>query len=94
MHGLQLVLNLPEDSEIRRHLFNTLDSEQMIGDDGWKTVIELLESYYKKDDNAEVFDTWKEFRILCRKDNQTIEDYIMIYEKYKLKMKRYSIDLG
>ena len=73
VHGLQLVLNLPEGSEICRHLFDTLDTEQMTGDDNWKTVIELLESYYKKDDNAEAFDTWKEFRTLCRKDNQTIE---------------------
>ena len=69
-----------------------LDTEQMTGDDCWKTVIELLESYYKKDNNAEAFDTWKEFRTLCRKGNQTIEDYMMIYEK--LKMKRYSMDLG
>ena len=73
VHGLQLVLNLPKGSEICRHLFDTLDTEQMTGDDNWKTVIELLESYYKKDDNAEAFDTWKEFRTLCRKDNQTIE---------------------
>ena len=66
----------------------------MTGDDGWKTVIELLESYYKRDDNAEAFETWKEFRTLHRKDNQIIEDYLMIYEKYKLKLKRYSMDLG
>ena len=94
VHGLQLVLNLTGASEIRRHLFNTLGTEQMIGDDGWKTVIELLESYYKKNDNAEAFDTCNEFRTLCRKNNQTIKDYIMIYEKYKLKMKRCSMDLG
>ena len=64
VHGLRLVLNLPEGSEIRRHLFDTLDTEQMTGDDGWKTVIELLESCYRKGDNAEAFDTWKEFRTL------------------------------
>ena len=57
VHGLQLVLNLPEGSEIRRHLFDMLDTEQMTDDDGWKRVNELLESYYKKDDNAEAFET-------------------------------------
>ena len=47
VHGLQLVLNLPEGSKIRRYLFDMLDTEQMTGDDGWKTVIELSESLQK-----------------------------------------------
>ena len=71
-HGLQLVLNLPEGSEIPRHLFDMLDTEQMTGDDGWKRVIELLESYYKKDDNAEAFETWKEFRTLCKRTTKLL----------------------
>ena len=57
VHGLQLVLNLPEGSEIGRHLFDMLETKQMTGDDGWKTVIELLESYYRNDNNAEAFET-------------------------------------
>ena len=73
VHGLQLVLNLPEGSEIRRHLFDMLDTEQMTGDDGWKRVIELLESYYKEDDNAEAFETWKEFRTLCKRTTKLLK---------------------
>ena len=73
MHGLQLVLNLPEGSEIRRHLFDMLDTEQMTDDDGWKRVNELLESYYKKDDNAEAFETWKEFRTLCKSTTKLLK---------------------
>ena len=38
-------VKLTESSEIHRCLFDVLDTEQMTGDDGWKTVIELLESY-------------------------------------------------
>ena len=47
VHGLQLVLNLAEGSKICRYLFDMLDTEQMTGDDGWKTVIELSESLQK-----------------------------------------------
>ena len=73
VHGLQLALHLPDGTEIRRQIFDTLDTDEMIGEDGWKAVIDLLEKYYKKDDNTTAFDTWKEFRNLCRKEGQTIE---------------------
>ena len=43
------------------------------GDDGWKRVVELLESYYKKDDNAEAFETWKEFRTFCKRTTKLLK---------------------
>lgn len=93
VHGAQVVLNLPEGSEIWKYVFEMLNTDQMTRDAAWKTITGFLESYYKKDDNAEAFETWKEFRNLSRKQNQSIDDYIMIYEKYKLEILRYSMDL-
>ena len=94
VHGLQLALHLPDGSEIRRQIFDTLDTDDMKGDAGWRSVINLIEKHYKKDDNTTAFETWKEFRNLVRKDDQNIEQYIMTYEKYKTRMKRFKMDLG
>jgi len=94
VHGLQLALHLPDGSEIRHQIFDTLDTDEMKGESGWRAVITLIEKHYKKDDNTTAFETWKEFRNLVRKDEQNIEQYIMMYEKYKVRMKRFKMDLG
>ena len=85
VHGLQLVLHLPEGCEIRNQLFDTLDTAEMAGDAGWKKNIDLMSEYYKKDENTDAFDTWKQFRSLTRLEGQTIDDYIMVYEQCKVK---------
>ena len=55
VHGLQLALHLPEGSEIRTQIFDTIDTDEMEGDDGWKRVIDLLEHHYKKDESTSAF---------------------------------------
>jgi len=84
----------PEGSEVRRHVFDSFETDQMTGSAGWKNVIGLLKSHYKKDESSSAFETWKEFRNLSRKADQTVDDYIMLYEKYKVKMMRFNMDLG
>ena len=52
----------------------------MKGENGWKAVIELLETH-QKDNNLLAFETWREFHTFNRKEGQSINDYIMCYEK-------------
>ena len=94
VHGLQLALHLPDNSEIRSQVFDSLDIEELKGDTGFDKVLELLQNNYSKDENTSAFQTWKEFKSLCRKDSQTIDQYIMTYDQYKSKMRRYKMDLG
>ena len=77
VHGLQLALHLPEGSEIRRQIFDSIDTDDMKGDDGWK--------HYSKDDNTAAFETWKEFRNFTRRSDQSVDQYIMCYDQYKVK---------
>ena len=81
VHGLQLALHLSESSEIKGQIFDRLDTDDLKGEVGWTTVIELLKQHYEKDDNTTAFETWKEFKNFCHKDGQTVDDYIMCYEK-------------
>ena len=74
VHSLQLKLHLPEGSEIRRQIFDTLDTDDLKGKAGWTAVIELLKQHYEKDDNTTAFETWREFKHFCLKDGQTIDD--------------------
>ena len=49
VHSLQLTLHLPEGSEIRRQIFDTLDTDDLKGKAGWTAVIELLKHFCLKD---------------------------------------------
>ena len=93
VHGLQLTLHLPEGSEIRHQIFDSIDTDDMKFDDGWKKIIDLLKKHYSNDSTA-AFETWKEFRNFTRRLDQSIDQYIICYDQYKVRMKRYKMELG
>ena len=94
VHGLQLALHLPEGSEIRHQIFDSIDTDDLKGDDGWKKIIDLLKKHYSKDDNTAALETWKDFKNFTRRSDQSIDQYIMCYDQYKVRMKRYKMELG
>ena len=61
LYGLQLVLHLSEGSKIRHQIFHTFDMEDMQHENGWNTVISLIEKNYKSNGNAVAFNTWEKF---------------------------------
>ena len=68
MYVLQLVLQLPEGSDIRHQIFHTFDMEDDVEcKNGWNTATSLLGKNNKSNDTAIVFNTWKKFGALSRK---------------------------
>ena len=53
-----------------------------------------MKKHYPQDDNTAAFETWKEFRNFTRRSDQSIDQYIMRYDQYKVRMKRYKMELG
>ena len=53
----------------------------------------MLKKHYSKDNNTAAFKTRKEFRNFTRSD-QSIDQYIMCYDQYKVRIKRYKMELG
>ena len=83
-----------ESSEIRRRIFDSIDTDEMKGDDGWKKITDLLKKHYSKDDNTAAFETWKEFMNFTRRSDQSTDQYIMCNDQYKFRTKRYKVELG
>ena len=67
LYGLQLVLHLSEGSKIRHQIFHTFDMEDMQHENGWNTVISLLEKNYKSNGTAVAFISWEKFEALSHK---------------------------
>ena len=53
-----------------------------------------MQTHYQKDDNSSAFETWKYFHTFSRKEGQSTDNYIMCYEKYKVRMRLFSMDLS
>lgn len=83
VHGLQLALHLPDGSEIRGQVFDTLDTEDMIGDDRWKKVIELIETYYSKDDNTSALTRGKTFVLYVKEKTKILNNISCIMRNIK-----------
>ena len=60
--GPQLALDLPEGSESELEIFDTFDTKEMKGENGWNAVIDLLKLHYKTGNSREAFNTWKKFK--------------------------------
>ena len=67
LYGLQLVLHFSEGSEIRHQIFHTFDMEDMQHENGWNTVISLLEKNYKSNGTEVAFHSWEKFGALSHK---------------------------
>ena len=60
--GPQLALDLPEGNESELEIFDTFDTKEMKGENGWNAVIDLLKLHYKTGNSREAFNTWKKFK--------------------------------
>ena len=60
----------------------------------WRAAMKLLETHYQKHDNSLAFETWREIRTFIIKEVQSIDNHTMCFEKYKIKMKWFNIELG
>ena len=47
VHGLQLALHLPRNSEITQQIFDTFDNDGKKCENGWNAVIDLLKLHFK-----------------------------------------------
>ena len=87
--GPQLALDLPEGSESELEIFDTFDTKEMKGENGWNAVIDLLKLHYKTGNSREAFKHGKSL-----KHGQPVDEYTIYYENYKTKMQQFDMTLG
>ena len=90
--ALLIALSFPEDSEVRHRVMNETDQEdlnKLSTDDGVKTLLEILDKYYKKDDLSAAFESWSKFVSYLREDGVTIDNYISEFYKRYNELRRF-----
>ena len=66
-----------------------IDSEKVEGDDGFKNVLDVLDTLLKTSPKNEEMQLYQHFESIKRKEGQTIEDFIDEFDSLWVKIKRF-----
>lgn len=76
----EVLLSLPEtshdESRLREYVFSKMKKEDICGEEGMKTLLELMDGLLQEDDLGRVWTAFIKFDEYKRTDNQSISDYI------------------
>ena len=93
--GMAIALSLPEDdkNQIRDKVFNEIDMDLLKDEDGVETIIKFLDDVFKKDELSEVYEHYVNFDRYKRDSKETMDRYILEFEKLYNKTKKFKMDL-
>ena len=93
--GIAIALTLPEQDEsgIRDKVFSDVKLEDLKKDDGVETLINFMDKLFKKDELSEAYEVFTDFERFKRKSTESMEVYVMDFEKLYNKTKRFNMTL-
>ena len=93
--GVAVALSLPEDdkSQIRDKVFNEINMDDLKKDDGVETLIAFFDTVFKKDELAEVYEHYVNFDRYKKIEIDTMDSYILEFEKRYNKTKKFKMQL-
>ena len=84
--GVAIALTLPQDDEmqIREKVFDQLSLTDLKDEDGLTKLSEFLDKHLAKDELTDSLEKFEDFDDFTRKEGQTIEEFIAIFDsKYR-----------
>ena len=80
--ALSIALAFPENSLVRRRIFDESDNlDDLNADDGVKKLILRLDKWYKQDDISAQYNTWRKLITYERKHGISMESYISEFSR-------------
>lgn len=93
--GVAVALTLPEDDEskIREKVFDQIKLDDLKKDTGFETLVQFLDNHLAKDDLADSLEKFEEFEDFTRSDDQSITEYIAIFDSKYRKIEKKNMTL-
>ena len=90
--ALSIALAFPENSLVRRRIFDESDNlDDLDADDGVKKLILRLDKWYKQDDISAQYNTWRKVITYERKHGISMESYISEFTRRHITLKKNQI---
>ena len=90
--AIAIALSLPEEDEtmIREKVFDQLQLEDLKGENGMSILLNFLDKHLSKDDLTDSLDKFEDFDNIERKEEQSIQEYIAMFDlKYRKIQKKH-----
>lgn len=90
--GIAVALSLPEEdeSQIKDKVFHKISLDDLKSEDGLNILITFMDNHLAKDDLADSLEKFEDFDDYRRKEGQTIQEYIAMFDsKYRKVEKKY-----
>ena len=90
--AIAIALSLPEEDEtmIREKVFDQLQLEDLKGENGISILLNFLDKHLSKDDLTDSLDKFEDFDNIERKEGQSIQEYIAMFDlKYRKIQKKH-----
>lgn len=93
--GIAVALSLPEEDEsrIKDKVFNQISIDDLKGEDGLDILLAFLDKHLGKDDLADSLEKFEDFDDYRRKEGQTINEFISMFDAKYRKMEKKSMAL-
>ena len=93
--GIAVVLSLPEEDEnqIKDKVFDQIPVDDLKDDSGLDILLAFLDKHLGKDDLADSLDKFEDFDEFSRKDGQSIQEYIAMFDSKYRKVEKKSMAL-
>ena len=88
--GLSIALSFPENSVVRRRIFDESDNlDDLDADDGVEKLILRLDKWYKQDNVAAQYSSWRGMIGYERKQGETMASYISEFTRRYISLKKF-----
>ena len=93
--GIAVALSLPENdsSQIRDKVFCELKIEDLNANDGVDILIRFMDNVFKKDELTDMYEQYTNFDRYKRKNEDTMESYVIEFEKLYHKTRKFNMEL-
>ncbi|XP_057310466.1 uncharacterized protein LOC130648431 [Hydractinia symbiolongicarpus] len=93
--GIAVALSLPEEdsTQVRDKVFSEISIADLNKEDGIDTLIAFMDNLFKKDELTDMYEHYTNFDRYKRKSDETIESYIIEFEKLYNKTKKFDMGL-
>ena len=93
--GIAVALSLPEEDEnqIKDKVFDQIPIDDLKDDSGLDILLAFLDKHLGKDDLVDSLDKFEDFDEFSRKDGQSIQEYIAMFDSKYRKVEKKSMAL-
>ncbi|KAK4305735.1 hypothetical protein Pmani_022381 [Petrolisthes manimaculis] len=91
--AMAVALSFPEGSEVRSKIFEEVNIDKLMNDDGMNVLLQHLDKWYQKDEMSAAYEAWTRFVTFTKVNEDAMEKYILEFVKRNAVLEKYKVSI-